>query len=275
MGQVFTWDTIRSGKVPSLESFHIVSSNMIAGLSTEPSFVSVLLFGSVLRGDFNVRSDIDCAFLYEMKKEEAAMRVMHQIDKFARGLHVPINFTPCDTVLAGTRLHHLGTSFVKHLQTSVEAGGLVKGNLVELLAPTVSTNQEIESYITVKMYNMQESLAQMTSFSEERLVAFFKKALESSTHVARKMLIYRGKLEGDSKKQVRERYIETMPPELSELFDQLLRVDSWYSSELELQLRGLDESRYKEVLVELQSKLPLVIKFLRLNILNINNMTAR
>lgn len=271
MGQVFTWDSIENGKIPKQESFHRVATMLREVLSAEPAIASALLFGSVVRGDFNIRSDIDCAVIYQTEQEVWAMKAMHEVDQAAHALHVPINFTPCDTVLVGTRLHHLGMSFVRHLQASIDAKGLIKGDFVAMVAPTISTTQEIESYIKMKMYNMQESLAQMTSFSEERRVAFLKKAFEASMHVARKMLIYEGTLRGDSKKEVQERYRDTMPAVLSKQFDYLLSLDCSYSIDLKCQLEEPNRDAYENILNRLQDLLlPKVIEFLRSNILRLN-----
>ncbi len=275
MGQIFTWEAIRAGEVPKRESFDIVARQLRATLSVEPAVVSALLFGSVVRGDFNNRSDIDCLVLYKTESEKSAMAAMQSMDRIAHDFHVPINFTPCDTVLAQTRLHHLGVSFVQHLQASIDAGGFIKGNFIELLSPTISAEQEIESYIKMKMYNMQESLAQMTSYSDERLVTFLKKAMEATTHVARKMLIYEGALEGDSKRQVQSRFRETMPANLSSLFDHLLEIDFWYSLQLDEQVKKPDEASYALLIYSIQNELPKVLEFLRLNILRLNAATRQ
>jgi predicted nucleotidyltransferase len=233
--------------------------------------VSALLFGSVVRGDFNIRSDVDCIVLYETGGQNSAVGAMHHVDRMAHALHVPINYTPCDTALARTRLHVVGTSFVRHLQCAIDAGGLIKGNLADLLAPTVPVAQELESYISRKMYSLQAALAQMASFDEKELARFFRKALEAPMHIARKMLIYEGTLEGDSKQDVRTRYRETMPTYLGEQFDYLLSVDSHYSLELGLQLEIQDQEQYSDALVSLQSELPKVLEFLRANILRLND----
>lgn len=271
MGKVFTWDAIQDGRIPKKESFQFIADALRETLSGEPSIVSALLFGSVVRGDFNIRSDIDCAVIYQVEEEEWAMSAMHEVSQLALTFHVPINFTPCDTVVAGTPFHHLHRSFVQHLQTSIDAGGLIKGNFVDLLAPTIPAEQEIESYIKMKMYSMQESLAQMTTFSEERFAAFLKKALEAPTHVARKMLIYEGTLQGDSKREVRERYRETMPRPLSDQFDLLLKADRLYSDDLACQMEELNKEQYEVTLDLLRIQLPKVLKFLRANIIRINS----
>ena len=69
MGKVFTWDEINSKKIPQVDSFHKVSSEIREILLPEKSIVTALLFGSVVRGDFNIRSDIDCVIIYETGRE--------------------------------------------------------------------------------------------------------------------------------------------------------------------------------------------------------------
>lgn len=275
MGQVFTYESIQTGRIPQIESFHAVAKKLRTRLTEEPAVVSALLFGSVVRGDFNRRSDIDCVVIYEALHEHLAMSALHDVGRMAHALHVPINFTPCDTAVARTRLHHLGPSFIRHLQASIDAGGLIKGNLVSPLAATIPEAQEIESYIRMKMYSLQESLAEITHFSEERFVAFLKKALEATTHVARKMLIYEDTLRGDSKKDVQKRYRETMPVHLAKQFDHLLDVDAWYTTELMSQLRNQYRDRYEVTLMRLQAEVPNVLEFLRSNILRLNGETRR
>lgn len=270
MGQVFTWDAVRLGQIPKKESFRVVENLTRVMLSVEPAVVSALLFGSVIRGDSSIRSDVDCVVVYKTDQEHAAMKVMNTIDRMAHALHVPVNFTPCDTVLAGTRLHHLGVSFVRHLQASIDAGGLIKGEFLGLLAPTISPEQEIESYIKMKMYSMQESLAGAPSFSDERMALFLKKGLEATTHVARKMLIYESVLQGDSKREIQKRYKEVMPKELADMLDFLLELDLYYSMELDVQVRHPNLDNYKRVLSQLFDAMPLVLTFLRANIIRLN-----
>ena len=153
----------------------------------------------------------------------------------------------------------------------MDIGGLIKGNFVDLLAPTIPVVQEVESYIKMKMYGLQTALTQMAFFSEAELVRFFRKALEAPTHVARKMLIYKDALGGDSKREVQERYRETMPAVLSKRFDYLLSLDRSYSMDLEIQMEEPNQEKYRKTLDQLQKQLPKVLAFLRANILVIND----
>lgn len=272
MGQVFTWDAIQSGRIPKKEDFRHIAMLLRTAFRDEPSIASALLFGSVVRGDSTIRSDVDCVVVYKAEQEWHAIQTMHAVGRVAHTLHVPVNFTSCDTAVAGTRFHHLGTSFVQHLQAAADAGGVIKGNLVSLLAPTITLKEEIESYIRMKMFGVQTAFTQMASFSEEDLMRFLRKALEAPMHVARKMLIYENALRGDSKKEVRERYQEAMPSGLGAQFNELLDLDSWYTEDLESQLKKPNKDRYLLTIAELEEEVPTaVLAFLRANILRLSN----
>lgn len=267
MGRVFTWDA----SIPEKSSFHRVATDLREALSAEPSVPFASFIGSFVSGEFNFRSDLDCVVIYETEKEESVMKVTHEVNRRAHALHVPINFTACDTLVAGTRFHHLGTAFVRHLQSSIDAGGLIKGNLANLLAPASPAEQEIESYLRVKMSGLQATLMRKASLSEEETVRFLGKALEAPIHVARKMLIYEGTLQGDSKREVAETYRERMPEPLSRQLDWLLALDKWYSGHLFLQTEKPDYEGYLDGLVRIEQGVPRVLQFLRSNILRLND----
>jgi predicted nucleotidyltransferase len=271
MGQVFTWDSIQYGRIPKKESFLDVAHDLREQFSLRPSIVSAVLFGSYVRGNFTIRSDVNCFVIYKSEEEDLAMSAMQAANRKAHALHVPINFALCDTALAHTRWHHLDASFVQHLQDAIDAGGLIKGTLDGLLAPTVPATAQIESYIKVKLYRMQESFALTTSFSDDRLARFLTKTFEAPTDVARKMLIHEGTLRGDSKKEVQAEYRETMPKALSRQFEQLLAADLRYSAHLLLQVAEPDKDNYVDVLARLQMGVPRVLEFLRLNVLHLNH----
>lgn len=270
MGQVFTWDAIWNGRIPKKASFRSVANMLRATLEDESSIVFAVMFGSVVRGDSNIRSGLDCAFVYKKDEQEKAMKTVQEIDQAAHALYVPVNFTPCDTVLAKTRMHHVGAVFREHLETSMESGGRIKGKLDGMFVPTMSNKHEIESYLKYKMHRMQTAFAKISTCNEERLTASLQKALECPSHVARKMLSYEHTLDGDSKKEVQERYQETMPPLLAEQLDRLLNMDSYYTRELESQVVEPDERRYAAVLCGLEEALPRAVEFLRSNILYLN-----
>ncbi|HET9641709.1 MAG TPA: nucleotidyltransferase domain-containing protein [Candidatus Paceibacterota bacterium] len=267
MGKVFTWDELRLGRIPALENFKKVQAMIRATILDTPAIVSALLFGSVVRGDYTIRSDVDCVVLYRHGSQEAALAATNEIAFAAQELHVPLNFVPCDTILARTRLHHLGTAFRQHLRSSIDAGGLIKGDLMKSLVATVSQRHEIESYLKMKAYSIQESMMQTSAMSDERMAAFLKKALEAPVHVARKMLMYNDVLDGDSVQDVQERFREVMSPSLADRLDKLIELDRWYSAALESQMHCPSREHYDLTIEHLEEATPEVLDFLRFNIL--------
>ena len=277
MGQVFTWEDVARGRVPYPEDIQEVVHLVRRRLADEPGVKFATLFGSVVRGDFDIRSDIDCLMVFENAHEAQVRKVTNALSTFARELYVPINFTPCDVAMAQTRFHHLGTAFIRHVSGTMRVGGLIKGeSFLEVLAPTVPVDQEIESYLKMKLYTMMECLASDSVFSEEQQVRFFKKGLEAVTHTARKVLLYEDLLVGDSKQEVRMRYREVMPQNLSDMLDALIMLDHLYTEELYDQLDdGLNEAKYRAVLSLLSLGMPSIAEFIRLNILHISAQTRQ
>lgn len=272
MGQVFTWDAIQNGRIPKKESFPHVSSVVRATLMDDDSVVAAVLFGSVARGDHDIRSDLDCAVVYKTTMEGTALETMQNLRCAALELHVPINFAPCDTMVAQTRLHHFGGAFREHLQAVAQEHGVVKGDIFKQLAPSTSPQREIENYLRMKLYTLTEGMTESPSYSDEMLARFLKKALEAPMHTARKMLVYESVLDGDSKQEVQQRYRETMTPDMADRLDRLLRLDAWYSSELEKQLKEPNRDHYTVVIEFLQEKVGLVLEFLRANLLMLNKV---
>ncbi|OGF76371.1 hypothetical protein A3H65_01155 [Candidatus Giovannonibacteria bacterium RIFCSPLOWO2_02_FULL_45_14] len=267
MGRIFTWDEISNLRVPRTLDFQKVAGLLKEEISREPSIVSAVIFGSVLRGDFNCRSDIDCLVIYDSVREIQAATFLQQLDEKARALNVPINFTPCDHTIATTRFHQLGPLFLKHIYRAVETGGLIKGDFRGRLAASVMPREEIESYVRSKMYTIQEGYAEMRTFGDERLAVFLKKVLEAPMHVALKMLLFIGEVEDDSKKAVAAKYAMIFPEELWDRLFRIIDIDKWYTGEVNRQLDKKDRHTYNLCMREIRLEIPQTLKFLRSNIL--------
>jgi predicted nucleotidyltransferase len=267
MGVVYTWDEVYQGHIPDLGSFKSVQDHIRSKLLKSEAVEAAVLCGSVIRGDHNRRSDIDCIVMYASDHEQDAMSVMHQIGSAAKQLHVPVNFVPIDTDLSRSCMHQLGQSFAHHIADSVAVGGAIKGDLVGSLEPTLSVQEEVRSYVRAKTYNLEEGWASYSTFSDERKASFLKKMLESPVHIARKMLHFHGLMNGDSKKAVRNKYIEFASTDQQELFRRLLELDAWYSDQLEQQVKAADEEEYVRCLSHLSENIGLAIQFARSNAL--------
>lgn len=272
MGSVYTWDDVHRGRVPKYESFGLVVQNIQTRLKACNAVKSAVLCGSVLRGDHNRRSDIDCVVVYETSREAAAMETMRLIAGEAAKLFVPVNFVPVDSELAASSMHHLGRSFLYHIEISSINEGLIKGGLIECLAATITIAEEARSYVRSKTYNLQEGSASFSGFSGERQASYLKKVLESPLHIARKMLHRYDLMGADSKAEVRDRYGRWANAEIQEPFTRLLELDGWYSEELERQLECPDEKRYtKEAWGRIiDIGIPNAIQFARLNALQLH-----
>lgn len=266
MGQVFTWDALQRGHVPRLESFVEVVETLRRELSDVSSIPGALVCGSVVRGDHTIRSDIDCFVIYEEAQEHEAFEYMQQATAFAASKYVPLGFIPCDTLLAKTRMHHVGGSFLRHLEKSVEAGGLLKGNPLAEVVHSLRERDELEAYLRVKMYNLQEAWSQVRTFSDERTASYLKKLLEAPLHIARKTLAHIEPLSRDSKSYIQNRYRGVMPRELSLQLDYLVSKDEIYTLELKRAVNAPKEESYRQLLEHLVGQSETVLQFIRSNL---------
>lgn len=266
MGKVFTWEEVRDRRVPRLSSFTQVIDDIRMTISREGAILGALVCGSVTRGDHTVRSDVDCFVLYDQAQEDKAFACMHRASALAAIQHVPLCFIPCDTQLANTRMHHIGSSFRRHLEKSIEAGGLLKGNPLQALAYSRPEKEELEAYLRVKMYNLQEAYAQSLTFSDERMASYLKKLLEAPMHIARKTLAHNENLGDDSKSYIKGQYRESMPRAMSEHLSRIIWLDDHYSEGLSEFLEYPDEGGYHALLNFIRGHSEDILAFIRSNL---------
>lgn len=267
MGRVYTWHQIEAEQVPVGADFDWVLRTLQHEFIVNSDILGAAVCGSVKRGDFDIRSDLDCFVLYSKSRELEVFARLQDLSKQAADRHVPLSFIPCDSILSSTRMHHVGPAFLAHLERSASDGLLVKGDVSQFVAQSVPTKEELEWYVRVKMYTLQEGCAAVTTYSEERLVSYLRKLLEAPLHVARKVLAYQGVLTNDAKAVVRRKYLAVMPSSLSEQFMVLLSLDAEYSAELVRQLSVPNEKLYQSFLSHLIGEVPLVLEFIRSNLL--------
>lgn len=267
MGQVFTWEDVLRKRIPTLNAFDDVLAGLREVLQEIESISGAIICGSVLRREHTVRSDIDCFVLYDHERELEAMVYMRAALMSAFDMHVPLSFITCDTLIGSTRMHHVGTSFMRHLQRSVEAGGLLKGNPLEHIVPSIPVRDELESYLRMKMYNLQEAWTQADTFSPEREAAYLKKLTEAPVHVARKVLAILEPLEGDSKSYIKARYRELLPKELADQLESLIQMDEDYTHLLsEAYEYSWEQLDYQQYLAGMMSRTTDVLSFIRSNL---------
>ncbi len=270
MGKVFTWSEVAAKQVPTLESFTVVLESVKEEISANPAFPASLVCGSVIRGDHNIRSDIDCLVFYDANQQAQAFEAMQNLTALAHTHYVPLTFIPADTVVAKTDMHHCGPAFVRHLEVSARQGGRIKHDPLSMIADSTSFEEENKWYLRLKMYNLQESLAEYPTFSEERKASCLKKMLEAPVHVARRVLQNKKQLMGDSKHEVIDQYARHMPEHLGELLHILVAVDRDYTQELEEQLRSPHKKGYQRFIRDLERHtIYEVLNFVRGNLLEV------
>lgn len=267
MGQVFTVNDICCGRIPRLGDFPLVIQEVREAVMMEDSIVGALVCGSIIRGDHTIRSDIDLFVLYDEKRQHDAFRFMQMAALTAARRHIPLTCIPCDTLLAKTGMHHCGSSFLCHLQRSVAAGGLLKGDPLKEFADSLPEKEDLKSYLRVKMYTLQESWGVSLTFSGERLAVYLKKLLEAPMHIARKTLAYQGVLGDDSKTYIRSRYRQVMPRTMSDRLEQLIALDTQYTNELITQSNHPDKRTYQRILKSILLESGEVLEFVRANLL--------
>ncbi len=264
MGKVFTWKEVVRKRVPQPDDFVLTIDNLRKAFVPEESIIGAIAFGSAVRGDCNLRSDIDCFVLYDHAREHEAFGVIQSVTAMANLRRVPLTCVPCDTLVSATHMHHIGSSLREHLEVSGRAGGLLKGDPLRHIASVRPHEEEVEEYLRFKLYGIQEAFGESQTFSEEKLASYLKKLLEAPMHVARKVLAHRGLLEGDSKAEVCIFY-RKMDYALSDHLERLVSLDALYTEELREQLRCPHEKGYRMMLQKILSNSEDVLSFVRAN----------
>ena len=111
MGLLFPWRSVLEGSVPSKDDFDLVRIRVMTTLNADEDVRAALVYGSVLRGDHNSRSDVD---LIVICRNVAEMRVGNRIsllNEYALSKHVFLSPHIYRESLARTGQHTYGPSF--------------------------------------------------------------------------------------------------------------------------------------------------------------------
>jgi hypothetical protein len=274
MGRIFSWPEVEARQIPELASFEMVGNVFRSLLVTCPEVVAALFCGSFIRGDHNIRSDIDCVILYEAKGRAEAVALLRELLVFARGLFVPVEMIPLSVELAATPHHHLAPTFLEHLSLSAMNGGVIKANPVPLICPRQTTFvEDTRDYLIHKMRKLEKGMVTIPVVSTERLFLFLQKVLDLPIYVARKLLRCHGiPLETDSKQEVLRLYPTLGITPAIAILEEVTRMDRVYSATLESQSRRPDEQRYREVIENLLTIIPNVLDFAQYNLLALQRL---
>lgn len=274
MGRVYTWAEVRDRHVPAPQDFAKAIGLMREEILDASIVTNAQFFGSVPRGDFNHRSDVDCICFCRPKNIADMVALTRSLtSKVREKWFIHVNMLIAEDTWVESRLHSFGPTFVTHLLSASEhPGAVIKGDVVGKIAESMRPRFDVDGYLRNKHQSLLEFWVRYDSSICPDRMRMLQKALEAPTHTARKVLMRRVEASGhfmkshtDNKKSVGEYYMRIMPEPHKELFRQLVRIDQAYSEEVERQMVRLDSHGYHTVIQDLPKVFPLVVEFLWLN----------
>lgn len=268
MGRVFTWEDVLTGHLPDPpeEKYPLAIRHLRAELERSNSVIGALHFGSLVRDDWTIRSDVDCLVLTEdslpSQGADLAAIVMHANEEW----NVEISFEIVQLNAGKSGRHTIGPMFLDYLRR-VEAGNIIKQDPTALLSPSCfSSKVELVNYLMVQEERLRSGYLLHPSFTAEKYCHFLRKVSESGIHIARKHLQYRGHINALSRQTVIDMYGALFGGVASEILQQLVAVDCAYTKEmLWQQQHGPHYQRYHEALKRLLEATPLALEFVAIN----------
>jgi len=265
MGKVFSWKEIANGQIPKLEDFSIVRSLIISELEKCDEIIGGVICGSVIRGDHNVRSDVDCLVVHSGQNILKIIGLLQELNRFAKQLYVPVEFIPVDIRVAHTSTVEM--SFGMHLDWSARNGGCIKTNPIPMLSFDLDMGQELQNYVRLKLNKLTKRWIKYPEASSEQRFHFLQKILEAPVYIARKIIRWRGVdiSFDDSKRRIVELYSEHFNgSESLKFFREAVMTDASYTKKILQQLKCSDEAEYLNTLKETEVIIPNVLEFIRL-----------
>jgi len=269
MGRVFTWEEVKSGSIPRLESFDEVGDLLKRELKDSSIVVSALILGSFLRRDHSVRSDIDTLVMYPLERRTEAVTFLRGLKARAKHLHVPVEFISLDIELAMTPDHHIASTFLEHFRMATRDGGIVKQDPLTLIhSNRDGFRDDTRGYLIHKMRTFEKGEISLLTASEERVFQTIEKALQLPVYVARKMLrCFDVEMpQGDSKAEVARLYPSLGINGATDILSEIREMDRSYTSSLFQQFTCPNKVKYEQVIESLKSAIPLALEFARKNL---------
>lgn len=271
MGKVFTKTEFEMGNIPRHEAFGAVGAIVRQEMLSSPAVTAGLIYGSFLRGDYSVRSDIDVVVLYPYEQHGAVVALQQHLQSVAQTRFIPIRIIAVDVDLVRHGDHMFFPMYHEHLRMAAASGGVVKDDPNNFIQPKAMTYRvEAQGYLTQKSNGFDRVTELFPLATEERVAVALSKALSFSVHTARKMLqcLAPDWLGADDSKAA----VTVLYPRLGiagggDLFFELLQFDHMYTKGLVEQMARSDVILYGALLERLKPALPLARQFARVNLL--------
>lgn len=271
MGRIFSWKEIVEGKVPTILDFDIVSGTTRDRLTENDRVIGGLFLGSVLRGDFTNRSDVDVLVVYK----EDLFYELAELISLAKKHCVPLQIIPLEIEIAKRGIHTLNEgNFLSHLEWAARNGGIIKENPLRFIKST-RNRPEIVLRNTFKVIstNVAKSIGELYFYEGEKKMILLAKLLEAPMHIVRQIVWYKGKENPEeSEEKAIQFYLETVEdPLLTQLLREILSLDERYSEILEEILskdsKGCYKRRYNDFLHRIENTCPKILIFVERNAL--------
>jgi len=263
MGKVFTWDEVRQGMIPQLDSFTKISSEVRRVLE-DSSAISAVICGSVNHGHQNVRSDIDLFVFYEERDKTEMVALMLYLGEFAQDWFVPIDFIQLTPELAGSNMCSISPSMARHIECSARRGGLIGLNPF-YVTDVYALNHRAEAINWTRQKIRMLDEGAVCRYSETHEAQFLQKLLEAPINGTRKLLLVNGSFEDDSKQAVLDLAGERFP-ELIESLTGLLVIDAAYTEVIRRNIdypEKQDEKDYSEALLMIRDQIERTSRYMK------------
>ncbi len=125
MGFLYSLDRVRRGAIPTLSAFAVLRDAITAELrAASPAIVAGSVYGSSVRGDVSVRSDMDLFLVYETAERNRVSQMLRRLDDQARAAHISLHAS-IHSVDAAAQTDRYGPSFLQTWERMRTAGLLV------------------------------------------------------------------------------------------------------------------------------------------------------
>lgn len=271
MGRIFSWEEIIEGKIPRSVDFKIAGQRVEVEICTNDKIVGALFFGSILRNDLTVQSDIDVLILYRGN----IIKDLRELVFMAKLQFVPLQIIPLKVKIANRGIHTFNEGeFFSHLQWAAENGGVVKANPLRFIRiRKTEPKRVLERTFQVILGQTMRGICELSYYEGEKRMILLSKLLEAPMHIVRAVIWYKGaKNPAETNEKTIKFYCKIVKKKkLIELLQEILGVQKEYSEILERILKQKDrrpyEKKYEAILKKIEKTLEKVPTFIEANAL--------
>lgn len=274
MGRIFSYEEIRSGKVPTPDDFEMAKDVFCGIVQAEVEvghFDGGFIHGSVAAGSNNLRSDFDSlvALTDDNSINYQAARSLSQMIRQLTNDSIPIDVIPRTKLVLLEGRHDIDRFFGQHL--SCEDRIVCGNDPSEYISyQKISAKDILAGYLFHKKRRMAEAYTSVDPLDIGR--GGIQRMLELPNAVGRKTLQALAEVQGLSNEQLgRSANKESLSQlghdlfekyEIAEGFDSLVSANSYYNEILAETLAGeIEKSDYEQVIRELHGCLPSAVKW--------------